>query len=136
MPGGHKGSQLRILFNALATSSNRAYTVRLPASGGLVQAQSVEDCRDGGTGRRAGFKIQFPKGSGGSIPPPGTTLASRFQTVPFRISTPLLLEALLNTQLVGFPDQENADQDSNSAENRRLGTEFSSAYPVCALSFG
>ena len=34
--------------------------------------------RDGGTGRRAGFKIRFPKGSGGSIPPPGTTPTSLF----------------------------------------------------------
>ena len=27
---------------------------------------------DGGIGRRAGFKIQFPQGSVGSIPTPGT----------------------------------------------------------------
>ncbi len=40
--------------------------------GSPVKASPAEACRDGGTGRRAGFKIRFPKGSGGSIPPPGT----------------------------------------------------------------
>ena len=29
-------------------------------------------CPGGGTGRRAGFKIQFLQGSAGSIPAPGT----------------------------------------------------------------
>ena len=29
-------------------------------------------CPDGGIGRRAGFKIQFPQGSEGSTPSPGT----------------------------------------------------------------
>ena len=28
--------------------------------------------RDGGIGRRAGLKIQYLRGCGGSIPPPGT----------------------------------------------------------------
>ena len=30
-------------------------------------------CPDGGIGRRAGFKIRFPRGSEGSTPSPGTT---------------------------------------------------------------
>ena len=33
-----------------------------------------DSCPDGGIGRRAGFKIQFPRGSEGSTPSPGTTL--------------------------------------------------------------
>ena len=33
--------------------------------------------RSGGTGRRAGLKIRFPKGSVGSIPTFGTSLAGR-----------------------------------------------------------
>ena len=32
-------------------------------------------CPDGGIGRRAGFKIQFPQGSEGSTPSPGTILS-------------------------------------------------------------
>jgi hypothetical protein len=31
------------------------------------------ECRDGGTGRRAGLKIRFWQQSVGSIPSPGTT---------------------------------------------------------------
>ncbi len=38
-------------------------------------------CRDGGTGRRAGFKIQFWQQSGGSIPPPGTNLNTTNQII-------------------------------------------------------
>src|SRR5690606_2081573 len=45
-------------------------------------------CRDGGTGRRARLKIWYPKGCGGSIPPPGTNrygyfgLLSNFSSIP------------------------------------------------------
>ena len=83
MPIGEKGSHIDDLFSALATSMNHAYTVRLPAWGGPVHALSVETCRGGGTGRRAGFKIRFPKGSGGSIPPSGTNDTNGFR--PFSV---------------------------------------------------
>ncbi len=39
--------------------------------------------RGGGTGRRAGFKIRFSKGSAGSIPAPGTTTTNGFR--PFSV---------------------------------------------------
>ena len=37
--------------------------------------------QSGGIGRRAGFKIQFPQGSGGSIPPSGTEQEVRVRGV-------------------------------------------------------
>lgn len=36
-------------------------------------ASTLYERPGGGIGRRCGLKIRFPKGSGGSSPPPGTT---------------------------------------------------------------
>ena len=47
-----------------------------------------KSCPDGGIGRRAGFKIRFPRGSEGSTPSPGTTYLTRsFLTHPFMEAT-------------------------------------------------
>ena len=46
---------------------------------------ALETGRDGGTGRRAGFKIRFPKGSGGSIPPPGTNNLGQHDEILFQL---------------------------------------------------
>ncbi len=43
-------------------------------------------CRSGGIGRRGGFKIRFPQGSGGSSPFSGTTFsgsAAKYQSFWF-----------------------------------------------------
>ena len=60
-----------------------AYTVRLPAWGSLFMAPSVMACRGGGTGRRAGFKIQFPLEVGVRFPLPAPCLGLTLITMKY-----------------------------------------------------
>ena len=96
MPLRRKG---RISRNFRSGTAKPAYTVRL-RRGSLILART--GCRGGGTGRRAGFKIRFPKGSGGSIPPPGT--------MPQLKSTYELLFQTAATRLPDDPDGDNRER--------------------------
>ena len=72
----------------------RAETTGLQKKGAMVMI-CLSRCPDGGIGRRAGFKIQFPRGSEGSTPSPGTIsnqnrFDGSFHTQRARVRSPRL----------------------------------------------